>query len=85
MAEARIRYDEGEPVVVWQDGYDVKPLRKFISPGAAYEFRNLINDYRKDDLERKVKIFAETYDSNKKYSYPEPTKVGIAKLKEWKY
>lgn len=81
MGEARKNEVKGVGyVVVYQEGYDVKPLRAFFSPGAATEFRDMVNNYTKDDRERRIKGLAATYDPKKVYRYPERTNIGIAKL-----
>lgn len=81
MGEARKNEVKGVGyVVVYQDGYDVKPLRAFVSPGAATEFRDMVNNYDKDDRERRIRGLADSYDPKKVYNYPERTRIGIAKL-----
>lgn len=83
MGEARKNEVKGVGyVVVYQEDYDVKPLRAFVSPGAAKEFRDMVNNYNKDDRERRIRGLAATYDPKKLYSYPESSPVGIAKLKQ---
>lgn len=83
MGEARRQYYKGVGyVVTYQEGYDVSPLRAFFSPGAALEFRDMVNNYTKDDKERRIKGLADSYDPSDVYDYPEPSSVGIAKLKK---
>lgn len=81
MGEARRQYVKGVGyVVTYQEGYDVKPLRAFFSPGAALEFRDMVNNYTKDDKERRIKGLADSYNPSAVYGYPEETNIGIAKL-----
>lgn len=82
MGEARKTEVKGVGyVVVWFEDHIATPLRAFFSPGAASEFRNMVNDYAKPDKERRIKALAASYDPEKVYNYPEPTNFGIAKLK----
>lgn len=83
IAEARRQSVKGVGyVVVWFENHISTPLRAFFSPGAAWEFRNMVNDYAKPDKERRIKALAASYDPNKTYYYPEPTTFGIARLKK---
>lgn len=82
MSEARTNEVKGVGyVVVWFENYTATPLRAFFSPGAAWEFRKMIENYTKPDKERRIKALAASYDPGKVYNYPEPTNFGIAKLK----
>lgn len=82
MSEARTTAVKGVGyVVVWFENYTTTPLRAFESPGAALEFREMVNNYAKPDKERRIKGLAASYDPKKVYYYPEPTTVGIARLK----
>lgn len=82
IAEARQAYVKGVGyVVVWFENHISTPLRAFFSPGAAWEFRNMVNDYTKPDKERRIKALAASYTPTEVYYYPEPSKIGIAKLK----
>lgn len=70
-------------VVVWTEDYQSYPLRNFGDyQSAAIEFARMVNEYSKDDLDRRIKGLIESYDPNVRYTYPEPTNVGIAKLKK---
>lgn len=82
IAEARTNEVKGVGyVVVWFENCTATPLRAFFSPGAAWEFRKMIENYTKPDKERRLKALAASYDPGKVYNYPEPTNFGIAKLK----
>lgn len=82
IAEARYQAVKGVGyVVVWFENHISTPLRAFFSPGAAWEFRNMVNDYAKPDKERRIKRLAASYTPTEVYYYPEPSKIGIAKLK----
>ncbi len=83
IAEARYQAVKGVGyVVVWFENHISTPLRAFFSPGAAWEFKNMVNDYNKPDKERRIKALAASYDTTKVYYYPEPTIIGIARLKQ---
>lgn len=85
MGEARKTEVKGVGyVVVWFEDHTATPLRAFFSPGAASEFRDMVNDYANPDKERRIKGLAATYDPKKVYTYPERTNVGIAKLTQIK-
>jgi hypothetical protein len=85
IAEARRTEVKGVGyVVVWFENSRSTPLRAFFSPGAALEFRDMVNDYDKPDKERRIKGLADTYNPTKVYNYPEPSNIGIARLKEIK-
>lgn len=72
-------------VVVWTENYQSFPLRNFGDwQSAAIEFAKMVNDYSKDDKDRRIKGLIESYDPKVAYSYPEPTNVGIAKLTKQK-
>lgn len=82
MSEARRTEVKGVGyVVVWFENHISTPLRAFFSPGAALEFRNMVNDYTKPDKERLIKALAASYNPTEIYYYPEPSIIGIAKLK----
>lgn len=82
MADARRTEVKGVGyVVVWFEDHKATPLRAFFSPGAALEFRDMVNDYAKPDKERRIKALADSYDPTKVYNYPEPSTIGIARLK----
>lgn len=82
MGEARKTEVKGVGyVVVWFEDHIATPLRAFFSPGAASEFRDMVNDYAKPDKERRIKGLATTYTPAQVYNYPEPAPVGIARLK----
>lgn len=86
MAEARRTEVKGVGyVVVWFENSRSTPLRAFFSPGAALEFRDMVNDYNKPDKERRIKALADSYDPTKVYYYPEPSNIGIARLKRIDY
>lgn len=84
---AQVQHTPDGYVVKWQEEHEVYSLRCFGDyHSAAYEFRDMVNNYMGDDRDRRLKQLAASYDPKKKYSYPEPTKVGIANLKrqrEW--
>ena len=68
-------------VVVWVEDEQSFPLRNFGDyQSAAIEFARMVNEYIKDDLDRRIKGLIDTYDPAIKYSYPESANVGIAKL-----
>ncbi len=68
-------------VVVWVEDGQSFPLRNFGDyQSAAIEFARMVNEYSKDDFDRRIKGLIESYDPNNRYSYPEPTNIGIAKL-----
>lgn len=86
MSEARRTEVKGVGyVVVWFEDHKSTPLRAFFSPGAALEFRDMVNDYAKPDKERRIKALADTYDPTKVYNYPERSNIGIARLKRIDY
>lgn len=86
MAEARRTEVKGVGyVVVWFENSRSTPLRAFFSPGAALEFRDMVNDYNKPDKERRIKALIDSYDPTKVYYYPEPSNIGIARLKRIDY
>lgn len=84
--QAYRRYIKGVGyVVIWFENYQSYPLRNFgYYQSAAIEFAKMVNDYAKDDKERRIKGLIESYDPTVSYSYPEPTTVGIAKLTKQK-
>lgn len=70
-------------VVVWVEDYQSYPLRNFGDyQSAAIEFARMVNEYSKDDLDRRINGLINSYDPNVRYTYPKPTNVGIAKLKK---
>lgn len=72
-------------VVVWTEDGHTYPLRNFGDyQSAAIEFAQMVNKYDKDDLDRRIGNLIESYDPKVRYSYPEPTNIGIAKLKKQK-
>ena len=72
-------------VVVWTEDHQSYPLRNFgESQSAAIEFAKMVNDYSKDDKDRRIKGLIKSYDPNVAYSYPEPAAVGIARLTKQK-
>ena len=72
-------------VVVWTENYQSFPLRNFGDyQSAAIEFAKMVNDYSKDDKDRRIKGLIRSYDPKVAYSYPEPASVGIAKLTKQK-
>lgn len=82
IAEARRQAVKGVGyVVVWFENYISTPLRAFFSPGAAWEYSKMVNDYTKPDKEQRIKALAASYSPTEVYCYPEPSKIGIAKLK----
>ena len=61
-------------VVMWTDGYTHTPLRNFGQMlSAAMEFRNWLNRCSDERLPRWIKLWADTYKPEDKYSYPEFT------------
>ena len=61
-------------VVMWTDGYTHTPLRNFGQmQSAAMEFRNWLNRCSDERLPRWIKLWADTYKPEDKYSYPEFT------------
>lgn len=86
MAEARKTVIKGVgDVVVWFENSHSTPLRAFFSPGAASEFRDMVNDYNKPDKERRIKALAASYDPTKVFNYPKPSNIGIARLERIDY
>lgn len=81
IMEARRKEDNGVYIVYWQEDYKCTPLRAFFSPGAALEFRDMVNNYNRDDKERRIRALAASYRRTDIYDYPECTNLGIAKLK----
>lgn len=72
-------------VVVWTENYQSYPLRNFGEyQSAAIEFAKMVNNYSKGDKDRRIKGLIESYDPQEAYSYPEPTRLGIAKLTKQK-
>jgi len=59
-------------VVMWTtEGRTTRPLRCFgQNQSAAIEFRDWLNRSTDEKLDWWVKLYAETYDPAKKYSYP---------------
>lgn len=61
-------------VVMWTDCYTHTPLRNFGQmQSAAMEFRNWLNRCSDERLPRWIKLWADTYKPEDKYSYPEFT------------
>lgn len=58
-------------VVCWLENGTNKPLRNFGQmQSAAIEFRNWLNKCTDDRLPRWIKLWADTYDPNQKFTYP---------------
>ncbi len=65
-------------VVVWQEGYDVKPLKCFGDfQSAAIEFCNILNNKYWEKKQTQIQMWAKSFNPADKYSYPEFTKFGI--------
>lgn len=77
--------DEGY-VVMWHDGYSHRPLRCFGQmQSAAFEFRNWLNNCVDERLPRWITMWADTYDPDLKFSYPEFNENNRPNLRRQKY
>ena len=58
-------------VVCWIEERHNRPLRNFGQmQSAAFEFRNWLNRCTDERLPRWIRLWADTYNPNDKYSYP---------------